>query len=458
MSTTWPALRLVEQGIAPWVYKVISTMTGTPTTAYGVDSTKFTDSNGDYLNAKSMVGEWIFRPASTTTERERRIGGNSGAPIDYAANARFYHGGPVWTGAPVAGDAYEIHKLRPTESFNLLNECLAELLVATVQEIPMGTDFDMETAGVTNWTASNLTGGSSIKTTTAGKVYSGTQSLRVLLSGASGYYQSATITAGIIPGKQAWVSGKIQVDTAGPFFITAYDVTNSAVIATSPTTLLENYVHIEKQYQIPATCEQVAYRLTGTANLDDAYFGPIFHQVEGGRAPIDMPSWLTRSENLRKIMGAKYVSQYANGVYDAYSRVFTKPYQQGRDYTLRVNPHYAHPYTLEWRDQPPRFGEELWMEALRPAKDVITLANTAAGESTSIPLDEHMLALMHLRKICISVLNSNPNDQQAIATKAYIDGPKGKVGPLASLLKDYERDLVTVQQEPVVLPTYRSWF
>lgn len=454
MSFTLTPLRLEVQTIAPWLFPIISTMTGSPTTAYGVDGTKWADSNGDYLSAKSMVGEWIFRPASVTTERERRVGGNAGLAVDAAANFRFYHGGPVWTGAPVAGDAYEIHKLRPTESFNLLGGVLDQLLVATLQQLPSFTDSDMETTGVTNYTASNAT---LTKVATASQVYSGTQSQRVLLTGAGGYSRGPTYR--VIPGLNYFVSAMVRADVGGPFILVVWDATNGAEINSGGRVShsLEQFMSLQRQFTTPATCEEVQIEMLGTANTDDGYWDTSFGPMKQDDMVWKLPSWLNRTENLRKIMSARYTTQYADGVFGGYSRTFDRPFVQSRDYQLRVDPHHANPYTLEFRRNLPL--QELWMEALRPASDVYTLANTAAGESSpTVNLDQHMVALLWTKAMCEYVLAGAPNDVQATATLAQIEGPKGKIGPLASLLKDYERDLVTEAQEPVVLPTFRKWF
>jgi hypothetical protein len=311
MSFTLTQLRAEVQRFAPWIFPVISTVSAASNVAYLIDTTMWTDTgtDGDYLKAKTGVGAWIFRPGATTTERERRIGGTTG-PIALDTG-RLYHGGPAWSGAPSQGDAYEVHTMQPTLTFNMLVDVLDQLVVADLEEITL---------------------------------------------------------------------------------------TDGEVIVTPPT-------------------------------------------------------WLLRDADLLKLMHAEYLTDG-----NADTRYFHKPFQKGRDYQFRVNQASTPVRTIEFRREP-RYTLELWCEGLRPASGVYTLANTAAGEALPVvDLDRRMVALLWARSICLASLGSNPNDTQAKSTLEYIDGPKGKLGPLAQMLAAYERDLVTVQQEPVVLPTYRTLF
>ena len=113
------------------------------------------------------------------------------------------------------------------------------------------------------------------------------------------------------------------------------------------------------------------------------------------------------------------------------------------NYNLRAAHHHANPYRIEFRDGFSIDQRELWIEHLRRASDVVTLAWTAAGEtSPTIPIEKRLIALDSLRRICKHVLSYATTDTAVRATLAEIEDPRGEY---KSLMLDYQRTLETPQ-------------
>ena len=375
-TLSWEALRaavLRETGIG-WgpnsgVYATTTRATGSVTIP------RIANSN---LTVDNTIQLWIHLPDHATADDRERPAGALTVATGVLANA-----GRVYSGTSASPEQVELQEfLSPTQVFDICVETLKQL-PQTVQ-LPLGTftDSDMETAGVSNWTASST---SLSKVTTAANVYSGTQSLFVDNSGAGGYAESPGVY--VTPLKTVYVGAILRADV-GTASLVLYDSTNSAEFTgTAPTYDGERFAHIWRQEVVPTGCETMTVRVVGTESNADIYVDSIIGPyVINSDFNVDAPSWMDETWRLKKIRSASYRQGLGRQVEDAHSRTFTD-WMLGRDVKFNVIPNAAHPYKLGLR----RLYDtrDLWYEAQRRAYDLTstTFANTAAGESytTSLP-------------------------------------------------------------------------
>lgn len=440
MTVTWEGARSWVSIKAPWLIPVISATTATGSTNYLVDTGLWLNPADNYLTPKQAAGMHIFFPdSSTASERNRRVSGAT--PVD-TDNGRLYFDGTAWGGNVASGTQYEL-AARPFRSiYNVYVQTLREFLIPDLSPLSVYTDSDMELSGVTNHTISG--GGSRSKDTTAGNVFSGAQSLLFDAGTAGEYIEEPTVI--VTPGHTYFGSCILRV-AAGTFSFAIWDKTNDAEIDSGGrvSSSLRGFASLQRQFQVPATCKQIAFRVYCTGASDDAYIDCFHGPYKADDMVIDAPSHLYRPSLLRKVVEATY-NQYEDGVYDARSRYLTQWYP--RDYALRVNSAHANAYRFEMRRHMPM--GEVWIENIRKGTNVYTPAFTAAGEtSPSINLDEDLFGLSFLANLCKEILTFSTEDKQASSTLKQILAPKRDGGDgLNEMLVDYQKSLETPLQEP----------
>ena len=439
----YEVLRAEVRRLAPWLIPVIGTYSAIGTTSTGIDTFYHQDVNTNLQTPEDFAGYWLLRPdAALAGDRERQIDSIA------LATGTITHRGALYTNAPASGEQYEIHLLRPRDAFDRLVSVMENFQLPTTQALPAFTDADQETSGVTNWTASSAT---ITKITTAANVPAGNvQAQRVLLTGASGYSESVTFT--VVPGQSYFVSVPCRVDVGGPAVLVVWDKTNNVEIdsAGRVSHSLERFMVIQRRFTTPATCKEAAVRLQGTANTDDTYWGAVHGPWKSTDDAMGAPSWLNRAVDLRKLMSAYYGLSYASGVYDAGSRIYRQEFYAGRDYALRSAPAQANPFRIEMtaRARGAWGSDERWVEALRPAADLYTLAFTAAGETAPVlNIDKRFLALEWLYAESETALAAGRRPEQAKATLQAV------APMLDQLRRAYQRDL----QTPVARDEVGAW-
>lgn len=428
----YESLRAETRRLAPWLAPVIGTYSALGSTTTGIDTFYFQDANTNLQTPEDLAGYWILRPdAAVAGDRERQI------DTVALATGTITHRGAAYTNAPASAEQYEIWLRRPKDAFDELVSVMENFQVPTYQALPAFTDADQETSGVGSWTASAA---SLTKVTTAANVPAGnTQSLRTLLTGA-GYAESVTFV--VVPGQTYRISVPCRVDVGGPAILVAWDKTNDAEIESSlrVSHSLERFMVLMRSFTTPSTCKLAAVRLQGTANLDDIYWGAVHGPWLATDDNFNAPSWLNRASDLRKLMTARYTLSYDEGVYDAASRVFNQEFYPGRDYALRSAPAQANPYRIEMTERARHrwANDERWVEALRPAADLYTLAFTAAGETApAMNIDKRFLSLEWVAAQCQAALAQGKQADQAGATLKRI-APE-----LDGLRQNYLSDLQT---------------
>lgn len=174
-----------------------------------------------------------------------------------------------------------------------LNEALRNLRYCTQLLLTLATDGDMETSGVTNWTASSVT---ATKSTSTG-VTMGDQALRVANSGANGYAAAVNIPVAEFTTYHVIADVKVASGTAK---LIAYDATASANIDTAQTAeIRQGYLYLDNVY-IPSGCQNLSLRLSGVEASADATWDNLSVRLSGMRE-IALPSWFVKPEWLEYI-------------------------------------------------------------------------------------------------------------------------------------------------------------
>jgi hypothetical protein len=348
---------------------------GFAATADTIQTTSITDAftfANTIFQDRQFRGVFIYRPDLATDDRVKT------ATTLNTATGALSHGGTAY--ADTADTKYEIvFLMHPDE----LNTCIQRAVTRIYYDVQLplcgelgGTDGDMETTGVTNWAAVG-TPTTREKSTTASRVFSGTQVLHVLNDAAAEGAQSTTIrgfpTNG---GEWVYVSAVLHADV-GTGELHLYDVTNSVSIQ-SVTSAEEGFVHLWLEAQLPATTEEFAIRLLGTESTADLYWDHVV-VYRRERMSLPAPSWLDEQWKFLKLREACYdrtlSTQTQGGYDDATSRRF-KDWTQPAHFSLDPLHTDANPYAIQLNRRSPQ--NELWVQGKRPYSDDDALATEAA--------------------------------------------------------------------------------
>lgn len=339
------------------------------------DAFALRDSN---LASAQYRGMYIYRPDRTDDDRIKVAG------LLTNSTGLLAHTGSNY--ADITDLNYEIvGLLHPDE----LNACIQRAMQRIYYDVQLplcglleNYDGDMETSGVTNWT-SVLTPATKEKSTTAAKIYDGTQALHVLNNAALEGVQSASVR--VIPqlgGQWLYASVVVHADV-GTAKLVVYNVTGSAEIE-SVTSAEEGFVHLWVHCQVPTDCEQVALQLLGVEDNADLYWSHAVLYIRE-QTMLDAPSWLDEQFKFLKLREASYTKSWSNqtqgGYDDAMSRVFKDWYQPAM---FSLDPLHidANPYRVQLMRMTPQ--NEMWIQAKRPYSDVEALGTESA--TTRAPL------------------------------------------------------------------------
>lgn len=437
MSVTWESARAWISSRAPWLIPAIGMTSASGAANYLVDTALWTNPAGNYLTPKNAAGMSLLFPDASGDQRERRVSGTT--PVDIT-NGRLYWDGPALSGSVGAGVQYELASRPWQVIYNVFTRTLREFLLPDFSSLPVYPDADMEATGITGHTL--VGAGSLTKDTTPGNVYSGARSLKFTAGAASDYLEEPSII--VKPGASEFGSVILSV-VSGRFSFAVWDKTNDREIGTRVSSDLPGFMSLQRTFDVPSDCKQIAYRVYCSSASDEAYIDCFHGPYKQDDYVINAPSHLTKPSLLRKVVEASYTS-YEDKVYDATSRVVTQWYP--RDYYLRTNSAHANPYRFEMRRRMPQ--AEVWIETLRKGSSVYTPAFTAAGEtSPAINIDEDLFGLQYLANLCKEILTFAPADVEATATLAQVMRSKGEGGDgLPALMAEYSKSLETPLQEP----------
>lgn len=205
--------------------------------------------------------------------------------------------GEVFSAPIEAGDSYEIIAgLDPEQWNDTINDVLTQQLRHKWRSpISLIEDADMEAATTASWTATDAT----LTKEVGSNVLEGAQSLRVVNSGAGGSAQSGAVAVNPGEALSAWADYRSHVGTA---VLRAYDVTNSAVIASgSGADGGDNRAGggIVLHFSAPVTCREVALRLEGTEAAADIYWENII--LMGSRLRYGLPAWIEERDQFSHV-------------------------------------------------------------------------------------------------------------------------------------------------------------
>lgn len=259
-----------------------------------------------------------------------------------------------------------ILSLHPDALRNLLNDSLElEYTDITIPLIADVVDGDMQTSGVTNWSDTNA---QSSKVITAATVLYGIRGLRVALSGANGYSETAAASR-IVRGQQfrAFAIGRADVGSA---VMTVVDTSGNTLASASSTE--ENWNLIWVDVSPGSTVEEVKFRLGGSGASDDTYWACVgFYRVDD--LIIDLPTWADAKHKVKAISTANFRGATDSTAYQALSRSLHR-LDEGRDWRYVNEGASIHPYYIELMNR--NFLDEwpIFITGSRPRSDFGTLS------------------------------------------------------------------------------------
>lgn len=266
--------------------------------------------------------------------------------------------------------------IHPNDLRRLVNDALELDLTNITLPLTYGTDWDMQTSGVTNWTDTNAT---SSKVTAVANVIYGVRGLRVLNSSSNGYSQSASTRITKNQPFVAWAIGRADVGTA-----TATLVDGSGNTLTSLTSTEEQWVYMWDDVTPGSTAEEVSWRLGGSGASDDTYWAAV-GIYKPDEAQIFLPSWVDEPFKLKALSRACFRGPTDDSrSWQAMSREMRK-LNEGADYRVEIehgslNPAYVEIVDPGWRN----WDSPYFITGMRPYSDFGTLG--ADTDSVYAPL------------------------------------------------------------------------
>jgi hypothetical protein len=243
----------------------------------------------------------------------------------------------------------------PRDIRRAINRALRRLRYRAWVPLTLVADGDMLSSGTADWTASSAT---LSKVTGAANLRRGPNALRVLATGVNGQARSTSIyvngaTAGL---QNSWfVEARVRADV-GTATLIAYDVTNSANIATETWTA-RGWGTVSFTFTIPVTCEELQIRLESTGGTDDTYWNHVITYPIGMRT-IQLPSWISRPDQFKRLV---YV---ANSDIRHDAELYIPG--EGRGYTILADYAGANSqYRLNLTEAPVDASTPIWFEASR---------------------------------------------------------------------------------------------
>ncbi len=234
---------------------------------------------------------------------------------------------PGFSASVVSGTNYELHyHFYPKHIEDKINEILENLRRPIYLPLTLVTDGDMESTGVTDWTAAGTGGTPTLaKDTTAGRVLHGRRALSITNDSSTtiGYAKSTTID--VSENRSVFVSADCYITPGDKARITLYDVTGSAVIETAES-VASGFVHFEFTTVVPADSEDIQVWLESVAASDVTYWGSV-QLLFTNRQVYDYPSALEWSEDFDKVFYYPHGPGLTNSGEDLSFEPFGKPAQ-----------------------------------------------------------------------------------------------------------------------------------
>lgn len=372
---------------------------GTTTTLVDTSGDSPLDSSDD---ADLFDGAWLYIAADSAAIPQnvgelRRIS-------TYAPSTGTLTVSRAFTNATTTTMTYEIYFGAPPERAgthkgikDYINDVLRLMFYRTRHLLTLVTDGDMETSGVTGWTASNAT---RTKSTSTG-VIEGDQALRVLNSAANGYVYSGTID---VAEQRSYLLAADATVVSGTAELVAYDVTNSAEIE-SVTTDDRDGRCLFMSFTTPSDCKQVRIHLKGQEATADVYWDNV-SLLAAATSLADLPSWFLNAEWLEEVEmrycgGGSYNSAPLRYRNDAPMRWFSVV----EDYTGVT------PFRLRF-DPPISLGSHLFIRAVRPYTEL-------SADSDATDADQDWVRACVLARVYADRASSGPPSLDGVTQLQY---------------------------------------
>ncbi len=385
------------------------TMFGFAATADSVGTTYVADASMFDAGATSRLGldqesdKFIYRPATTGDDIFKRTGQVDGT------TGRLSHAGSDYSDTTTL--PYEFVGMLPDRINAAIQQGQKLQVSRTTLALTTITDFDMETALTANWSSSSAT---LTKVSTAGNVFTGTQSLHVLLSGAGGYAQSATTSVQPSWPYRVGIRARCAVGTVT---LQVYDITNSVLLAENVSYAGPEFAVLWLPFTTPATCKQIAIRIVGTGASDDIYvdtgFGPYWRQMRR----MALPSYMDESYRLRLLRPFRHrmaiapsVSSSTGQVWQAASREYVGDWEKP-EYDVEVYDRDVQPYNLVLQKDIWDYPYEMLVE--RDLWQTEPLDTEAA--TTSAPIDNVVIHAIYCLLLDVTRRNKDPELEQMLA-------------------------------------------
>ncbi|KKL73106.1 hypothetical protein LCGC14_2078230 [marine sediment metagenome] len=235
---------------------------------------------------------------------------------------------PGFSASVVSGTNYELHyHFYPKHIEDKINEILENLRRPIYLPLTLVTDGDMESTGVTDWTAAATTGTAPTlaKSTTTGRVLHGRRALSITANSdaTNSFAQSASID--VSENRSVFVAADVYITTGDKAKITLRDVTNGADIETAES-VATGFVHFEFTAVVPADCEDIQVWLESPVASDVTYWSSV-QLLFTNRQVYDYPSALEWSEDFDKIFYYPHGPGLTNTGEDLSFEPFGKPAQ-----------------------------------------------------------------------------------------------------------------------------------
>ncbi len=386
MSTALTVLR-EELGQQLGMMKLIPNGSFTSAAAGSITSTDvLRDSN---LGGGQYKGWIIFRPGAASSADFVRYAG-----LLINTTGLLAHTGANYADTTVGSEVVELWRpgARPDlELLASLNRCLEYEYVSSLHALSHGSDADygMEATTDTNWT-DVLTPTTSAKTTGASVAPYGPRAYDVVNDAVNEGTRSSGGSMRIGMGRQFSGFTVLQAFTGTASF-QPYDLTNSVAFGTAVTTSERAFTLLAQRSQaMPSTGAYLGFNILNTVNPGRMFVNAVW-KYHHDQLFINLPTFITESFMLPKIMQARPRVTLAENVYDALSFDFV-PLIEGVDYWTQFNHADSTAYRVRFAEILPSTGGHpyewpLFCEYRRPQSDLVTMS----AETDAVNVPKHNL-------------------------------------------------------------------
>lgn len=359
---------------------------------------------------------WIYRYNLTGNDRKKRA-------TTVTASGALSQGSGVSYSDTTDLD-YMLLAMDPDEIIGAIQSATRKLRIKTLTalsgaRLAAGSgpphDLDMEFATSVYWGTATALGGSSLSNATAAKsatdTYSGTKSLVLTATGASGYSRGEALRINPSSSFYSAIIGRADVGTLG---FTWYDESNSALFSQAAITHTgENFCLMERWDNAPAGCEIIrpVFTLSGASDVGviDCLFGP----YEAGQSMFNLPTWMDETFEVKALRISKFLTGVGNGVYDSFSRRFVENWVQPNYFELDNFNRDIDSSRVQLQEDYRMPQQPVWVSTERTMIDVEPL--TEETSTTTVPLDQLLAYTMVELLEDVTGRSDKPYYQQELA-------------------------------------------